>query len=529
MLAIPVALAATLYARFFAGYWLGDDFGALASGLRTAQQGETLRQAWAHLFAPAASEGAFYRPAMSAAVLFNAALAGTRFAGWFAVNFAMHLANVVLVAIAVATLARACGRDGRLAGVVAACLFAACPLLAEGVFWISARADAAVTLLTLAAMLAWVRARVSVAAACAVPLCVLAALGFKESAAVFPLQIALVAFAWPSRPARGQIASIVACFAFVALFFAMRAHLFGDIWHVYPTSAVASPDERFRQAIASLLPWWRGLSRSAPAAGTAYVVALAIAMATVLLATRGGQRLLAAALFMASVGLCAATLMNLGGMNPSGEGGRLAYSPFAWLALALGVASAKPLAGADRPATSASRRAGVAALVAATIIGTFVLDRELRDAHAAQDQLHALAQATREWAALHPGLTLLVIDGARGAVVTGRNAQGALVLPPIQQEPLLHRMLPTLPAEIESRYDQLQQGLATRLDALRPSFVDAGVLQRLAAHDTARWPEHYGCWSASERRIVELPAPDPAQRRAWADAVRESAARCKDQ
>jgi len=100
MLAIPVALAATLYARFFAGYWLGDDFGALASGLRTAQQGETLRQAWAHLFAPAASEGAFYRPAMSAAVLFNAALAGTRFAGWFAVNFAMHLANVVLVAIA---------------------------------------------------------------------------------------------------------------------------------------------------------------------------------------------------------------------------------------------------------------------------------------------------------------------------------------------------------------------------------------------------------------------------------------------
>ena len=179
---------------------------------------------------------------------------------------------------------------------------------------------------------------------------------------MFPLQIALVAFAWPSRPARGQIASIVACFAFVALFFAMRAHLFGDVWHVYPTSAVASPDERFRHAIASLLPWWRGLSRSAPAAGTAYVVALAIAMATVLLATRGGQRLLAAALFMASVGLCAATLMNLGGMNPSGEGGRLAYSPFAWLALALGVASAKPLVGADRPATSASRRAGVAAL-----------------------------------------------------------------------------------------------------------------------------------------------------------------------
>ena len=52
MLAIPVALTATLYARFFAGYWLGDDFGALASGShprnrvkRSARHGRTyLRQ-----------------------------------------------------------------------------------------------------------------------------------------------------------------------------------------------------------------------------------------------------------------------------------------------------------------------------------------------------------------------------------------------------------------------------------------------------------------------------------------------------
>src|SRR4029078_2001919 len=84
----------------------------------------------------------------------------------------------------------------------------------------------------------------------------------------------------PSRPAGGQIASIVACFAFVALFFAMRAHLFGDIWHVYPTTVVASPDERFPHAIAPLPPVCRGPSRSAPAEGTAYVVALAIATAT---------------------------------------------------------------------------------------------------------------------------------------------------------------------------------------------------------------------------------------------------------
>jgi len=524
MLAITVVCAGALYARFFGGYWLGDDFGNLQTGWLAVQRGETLAQAWRQVLSAVPSEGAFYRPAMIASMLFNAWAAGTQYAGWFAVNLAIHLANVVLVAVAVSELARACGRDGRFAGVVAACLFAACPLIAEGVFWISARADATVTLLTLSAMLAWVRAQTSAPAACAVPLFVLAALGFKESAAVFPLQIALVAFAWPPRPTRAQLASVVACFVVAALFFAMRAHLFGDIWHIYRADGANSPG--IRHAIASLVPWWHGLSRSTPAAATAYVVALAVAAAAVLLATRGAQRLLAAALFTASIGLCAATLLNLGGMNPSGEGGRLAYTPFAWLALALGVASAAPVAGADRPAASAPRRAGIAGLVAATIIGALVLDRELRDARAAQDELRALVQAVREWAVLQPGLTLLVVHGERGPIVTTRNAHGGLVLPPLQPEPLLHRMLPTLLTEIDLRYDQLQRGLATRLDALRPSVVDAAMMQRLTERDTARWPDHYGCWSARERRIVELPAPDPAQHSTWTSAVRESAARC---
>jgi hypothetical protein len=524
MLGIPLACAALLYARFFSGYWLGDDFGNLQTGWLAAQGGETLADAWRQIAAPVPSEGAFYRPAMIAGVLINASLAGTRFAGWFAVNYAIHLANVALVAVAVATLARACGRDGRVAAVIAACLFAASPLIAEGVFWLSARADSAVTLLTFAAMLAWVRAQTSIGAACAVPLLVLAALGFKESAAVFPLQLALVAFAWPTRPTRAQMASVVGCFVAAALFFAMRAHLFGDIWHVYRAGSADSPG--IRHAIASLLPWWRGLARGMPGAGTVYVALLSVAAVAALLATRGAQRLLAAALFTAAIGLCAATLLNLGGMNPSGEGGRLAYTPFAWLALALGVATAAPVAGAGRTAASISRRAGIAGLAAATIVGGVVLDRELRDARAAQDQMRALVQAVREWAALHGGLTLLIVDGERGPIVTGRNAHGGLVLPPLQPEPLLHRILPTLPAEIGLRYDQLQHGLATRLDALRPSLVDAATMQRLTARDAARWPEHYGCWSARERRIVELPVPDPGQRNTWATTLRDSAARC---
>ncbi|HKP66000.1 MAG TPA: hypothetical protein VJX31_05200, partial [Casimicrobiaceae bacterium] len=481
MLAVPVVCAGALYARFFGGYWLGDDFGNLQTSWLAMQRGETLTRAWQQLFEPAASEGAFYRPAMIASLLFNAAVAGTRFAGWFAVNWAVHLANMILVGHIVRTLSAIAGRDGRMAGIVAAGAFGLCPLLAEGVFWISARADECVTLLTLVALLAWTRAPFAPATAFAVPLCVLIALGFKESASVFPLQLSLVAFAWPSRLTRTQALTLVMSFVLAGLFFAIRAHLFGDVWNVYRSAPTGSLAERSRHAVATLWPWWRGLSQPAHNAGTIYIVALGVATTMVLLATRGTQRMIAAALFIASAGLCVATLLNLGGMNPSGEGGRLTYSPFAWLCLAVGVASAAPLAATDRAARSLTRRAGTAGLVVATIIGTFVLDRELRVARDAMDDLHALANAIRDWPNGHAGLTLLVIDGERGPVVTGRNAQGGLVLPPIQPQPMLHRVLPALPAEIELRYDQLRAGLATRLAAQRPSFVDAAILKELAA------------------------------------------------
>jgi len=526
LVAIPVACAAAMYARFFGGYWLGDDFGNLHYGWLAAQHGATLAQAWSQLFAAVPSEGAFYRPAMITTVLINAALAGPRFAGWFVVDYVIHLANVGLVALLVAELARASGRDGRVAGVVAAAAFALCPLLAEGVFWISARADAAVTLFTLAGLLAWTRAGASVAGALTLPLGMAVALGFKESAAVLPLQLALVVVAWPTRPTRAQVVAVVACFALAALFFVVRAHLFGDVWQVYRSADGAPPLERIRHAMASVAPWWHALSQQTPSAASGYVALLAGATVTILLATHGAQRSLAAALFVASAGLCAATLLNLGGLHPSGEGGRLLYSPFAWLALALGVGGAAPRTGRrEQPA----RRFGLALLLAATLTGTWVLERELRFARDAQRDVQALALAVHEWALAHPGLTLLFVDGQRGPVVTARNAQGGLVLPPVQPEPLLHRILPTLPVEIELRHDQLDGGLAARLAELRPSHVDAGVLKELAERDGARWPDHYACWSSRERRIVAFPAPDPAERPAWASAIRAAIMQCNGQ
>ena len=529
IVALPVVLAAAMYARFFGGFWLGDDFGNLHRAWSDAQRGALWSQTWAQFFAAVPSEGAFYRPVMIASLSLSERLAGSRFAGWFAFNYAVHLANTALVALLVARLARACGRDGRIAGAVAAAFFALCPMLAEGVFWISARADASVTLLTLAGFYAWAGAPTTPLRALALPLLLAPALGFKESAAVFPLQMLLVMLAWPARLSRAQIAAVGGCFVLVLLFFAIRAHLFGNVWQVYPAADHRALLERLWHGAESIVPWWRALTRHDAAIPPAYAALSAAALACLGLGARGAARRVAAALLIASMGLAAATLLNLGGMSGAGEGGRLTYTPIAWLALALGVAGARPLQGIGESAhdsPAAYRRAGVALLACASIAGAIVLDTELRAARFAQRDMRALAQALPPWSATHSGLTLLIVPEREGAVVTARNAQGAIALPPVQPEPLLHRVLPTLPEEIALRHDQLSSGLATRLAELRPSQVDAAELTRLSERAAPRWPDHYACWSPTARQVTEFSAPEPADRARWIGALRQASARC---
>jgi hypothetical protein len=527
-LAVPVVIAAAMYARFFGGFWLGDDFANLHRTWIAAQRGELLAQAWAQLASAVPSQGAFYRPLMMGSLSLNQWLAGDRFAGWFAFNYVVHLANVALVAALVARLAAACGRDGRAAGALAAAFLAACPLPAEGVFWVSARADACVTLFTLAGFLLWASPRGKTMVWLGLPLLLLAALGFKESAAVLPIQMLLVALAWPGRPTRGQVVALLAAFAAAAAFLLLRAHLFGSAWQVYPADATAPPLARLWQGMRSLDAWWDGLSRATPAMASAYLVAGVAALALAATSAKGSARTLAAALVIASAGLAAATLLNLGGLDASGEGGRLAYGPVAWLALALGVALSRP--GAPSGASDADPRVRAGAmllLAAATALGGWVLNGELRAALSAQRDVRELTRAAREWADTHAGLTLLVVPERLGSVVATRNGQAGLVLPPVQPQPLLHRVLPSLPGDVELRHGQLAAGLATRLDRLRPATADPEELRRLLEPDAPRWPEHYACWDPASRRILGLAAPEPGERSRWVAALRREIARCR--
>jgi len=524
-IALVAAAAALLYAPLFGGFWLGDDGPNLHRVYGLAQQQRLIADTAQLLVSPAPSGGAFYRPLMMASLALNYAIAGSHYGGWFAANLAVHLVNIALVAFGVRRLAEKLGHDGRLAAIVAALLFALAPLPSEAVYWVSARSDGWIVLFSLLALLAWSTDRSPAwRIAVALPLLLVLALGFKESAAVLPVQMILIAWGWPSAKSRGQVVSLVAMFVVVAAWFALRAWLFGSLWQIYaaPAGDASGPLQLLREGVRSIPGWWTSQVAPHERLAFAHLVALACGALLALAACRGAQARLAVALAGAGVGLQFATLLNVG-LHVSGEGGRHFYVSAAWFALAAGVALSRPQR-AER--TSSARNAALACWVAAALIGSLLVHFKVAQVLAAQQDVRAFAASLEPWAASHPGLTMIIVPEMEGAVVTLRNAQGAIALPPIQSRPLLHRTLPTLPRELPLRYGQFANGLVTRLEANPPPYLDTGVLASLTQRDAPRWPSSVACWSGSEKRLIALPQTDAADVHAWSGALLASAKLC---
>ena len=521
---------AIIYAPGFDGFWHGDDLSNLHRAHMLSQQG-TLWPDTLRLFAePVPSEGAFYRPMMMLSMALNYALANAHYAGWYLVNFAVHLSNTFLVALLVRRFADRVGCDATVAAPLAALLFGLCPSIAEGVYWMSARSDGWVTLLTLAGVYLWAGSTASTASrtALVLPLLLIAALGFKESAAVLPLQMLLLAVAWPGALSRQQRWALVGALGAVVLFMAWRAFLFGNAWQVYTHGAGGGValHIKFWHSLQSLGPWWTALTASTPAWSIAYLICLCVALLLGAMSRPLPQWRLAFALAAASGGLAVATLLNLGGMSSNGEGGRLTYGPVAWLMIAVGVFVSHPKSLVAR----ASRwpQAATAALSLALLSGFVVLWGHLGAAWSAQAGMRMITQSIPPWVASHAGLTMLLVPDHDGPVVIGRNAQGGIVLEPIQQEPYLHRVLPTLAAETQLRQEQFCSGMAQRLEIVRPRLADARTLAALAERADAVWPKHVACWSKSKREIVTLLAPPmDASCDAWLASIRTDVKNCE--
>jgi len=525
---LSLLLVALAYLPGFGGFWIGDDLTNLHHFHRWSEDGRLWSDTLARFFQGISAQGSAYRPLSILSLSANYAVAGSHYAGWYAANFGVHLGNTLLIALIVLRVAAHQQLAGSVAAALAALAFGLAPSLAEGVYWLSARADGWVTLLTLAALYLWIgpaQASGSRRWLAPVALILLAlALGFKESAAVFPLQLGLVALVWHGRLGISRWWVLIGAFALLAAFFGWRAHLFGHAFWVYATPGVdqGAVDwlTRLSTSLASVGPWWAALTGGASVLSAGYLTALLGALLLLAIAAQRQQWPLAIALFAASGGMALATVLNLGTFLAHGEGGRLSYGPIAWAALALGVLALQP-AASSRWRLPAASLLGVAVALGATL-----LIAQLARVRHAQDGLRALAEGLPAYLQTHPGYTLLLAPETDGQVVLLRNGQGALALPPLQSAGLLDRVLPTLPGDLAERHPRIAGGMLTQFETRRFQHLEGDEVAHLYDPAPARWPDHYACWSQAERRIIELQSPDPANGESWTAALRADWVRC---
>jgi hypothetical protein len=125
----------------------------------------------------------------------------------------------------------------------------------------------------------------------------------------------------------------------------------------------------------------------------------------------------------------------------------------------------------------------------------------------------------------HDEPVIAFVPENHGPIVVNRNAQGGLVLPPVQERGILHLIVPSLPNDLGRRYAELARGLGTRLAKVMPQKADAAMLREIHEPDVPIWPDVI-CWNPRERRLLALPTPDHANAEAWLRQTRTAARAC---
>ena len=145
--------------------------------------------------------------------------------------------------------------------------------------------------------------------------------------------------------------------------------------------------------------------------------------------------------------------------------------------------------------------------------------------------LTALAQTADSMPA--DSYAFVIVPDHLGAIPFARNAQGGLMLPPVQPRPLSGRLVVQLAHDLPSWPELLEKNLIGRLKT-EPLASVTGDRQAPpgSQHESARpraVPDHYFCWSPRTHGLVALPlafAPDFRDwNEVWAGAL--DAAGCR--
>jgi len=516
MLALPALAALMLFAPLLRTGFVGDDFGLLHSfdgcdGLNGIL--ECIGRTFVSGVGPPSNQ---YRPLAMASFALSVRLGADPF-GWHLVNVLLQMANAALVALLAWQLLGEDTPRVRASALMAGWLFAWFAPAVEATAWIAARFDGLALLWLLVSACAFVASErwrdgfglLSLAAT------VLSYMS-KESAAIgAPLILAL---AWHRQGLVRAVPRALPWLLVAAAYFAYRRHLFGDAFRFYPGS---SPVESLLNgewlAHVPGLVGWAEVALPELGARTAMAVSgVALVMCAVAsgVADRGKGRVLVALAF-AVIAAFALLLPHWQGTS-TGEGGRvlLAIGAIAMTAAAL------PLAAARQPRTLAWISA-IALLASQYMLANAAVGRWVQageDARTLARELAALAQSSPP-----TGYAFVVVPDHVGAIPFGRNAQGGLMLPPVQREPLGAKLVVQTADELARWPDLFERDIIGRLRRESATSVAANPLTPKVPPPHAL-PDRYFCWSPQARALQPVTLALAPDRSNWDGAWRTALA-----
>ena len=207
-------------------------------------------------------------------------------------------------------------------------------------------------------------------------------------------------------------------------------------------------------------------------------------------------------------------LPHLSELSLRGEGGRLFYMTGAWLALWI----ALPLSAVGaRSYSRAPSRLLSGALIFFIVTQAVLLHSELGDWIRAGSQMQQLVLALRNRYQTLDGdrYAFVFAPDAIGATPFARNANGAMVLPPVQPKPLLKRMLVFRPSESAEIPPLVNRRLipVLKTHALNDAEKHLSAAEP-GADPTTLWPTDLMCWRVDTAALVPVTMTEP-----WRDAT----------
>ena len=530
-----IAVCVSLYLPVLNQHLLSDDMAVSYALSEWARHGELWPRLWSKYATGLDSPSFYYRPLTFLSFGINFALAEVRPFGWHVVNLAGHLMAGVAVFRIASLLQGSADASPRSSAVAwpsaAMILFLLWGTNVEAVAWVSGRYDVFATAFALWAVAWHLRSESTLDRHAQIALLLgVLALCSKESAAVLPGLIGCVA--WIRRGLlpravrwRSIVADLLPWIALISSYFALRFTIFGSAYQVYPD---AQPLQRivggeWLAALTGALPWLAAALPSPSALQVAAVLLAVIVLAGLASAARGlALRRVSIGLALAMAWTLALLLPHLSGLSVRGEGGRLFYTTGAWLALWV----ALPLSAVDKGSHSrAPSRLLSAALIVFVVAQAVLLHAAIADWIRAGSQMQQLVFALRDLDRSLDGdrYAFVFAPDAIGAAPFARNANGAMVLPPVQPKPLLKRMLVFRPSESAEIPALVNRRLIPVLKTHPLDDVEKNLgAAEPAADPTTLWPTDVMCWRIDTAALVPVAMTEPWRDAAhWATAVRD--------